>query len=279
MNIAFFNGNYIPKTEVAVSPDDRGFLFADGIYEVIKWYGRDFFDMEGHHTRLKRSLKELQIDWKENNLFPYICKELIEQNHLRGKSAMVYVQVTRGMAPRSHNFPSPPVSPTIYGFARELPVAEKKGINVIVRDDIRWSRCDIKSVALLPNTLASQEAATHGAGECIFVRNGMVTEASHSNVFFVINGTLITHPESNFILSGINRKKVIALAREAGITVDETPLPVENINKADEVFITNTTGEITPVLSIEGAKAGKGETGPVTALLASKFMEFVSHLY
>jgi len=162
MEIAYFNGTYIPKDDIRISPDDRGFLFAEGIYEVVRWYEGFFYDMDGHLARMKRSLRETLIQWPEEDSFPHIANELIRLNNLEKSPALVYLQVTRGAAKRTHSFPSPPVSPTVYAFARDfIPenAGKESGIGIMLKEDIRWSRCDIKSVALLPNTLCFQEAA------------------------------------------------------------------------------------------------------------------------
>lgn len=275
MEIAFFNGKFLPKNEIRISPDDRGFLFADGIYEVVKWYGGSFFDMEAHVTRLKRSLREIRLQWLENETFPDIAVELVRQNGLYEKHAMVYIQVTRGAAPRTHHFPDYPLPPTVYAFVKELPDTGKimpDAINVLLKEDIRWSRCDIKSVSLLPNVIGNQEARENGCMECIFARNGEITEASHSNVFFVINGVLRTHPESNYILSGITRKNVIRIATESGIMVEEEALHESELENITEAFVTNTTGEVTPIKTINGKTAGDGLPGKITILLREKFL-------
>jgi D-alanine transaminase len=161
MEIAYINGNYLPKEEVKISPDDRGFLFADGIYEVIRWYEGFFYDMEGHVARMKRSLREIQVSWPEEDNFPVIARELIRLNDLEKSSALIYLQVTRGSAKRTHSFPSPAVSPTVYATAKDFVPensGKESGVGLMLKEDIRWSRCDIKSVALLPNTLSYQEA-------------------------------------------------------------------------------------------------------------------------
>jgi D-alanine transaminase len=281
MNIGYLNGNYLPKVEIKISPDDRGFLFADGVYEVVRWYQGDFFDMEGHLTRLKRSLREIKISWPEADIFPEISLQLINRNSLEDKPALVYIQVTRGAVPRAHAFPSPPVTPTVYAFAKEFDPAPEKvaaGIGVIMKKDIRWSRCDVKSVALLPNVLSIQEAVESGNGECIFVRDGFITECSHSNVFFVFDNVLYTHPESENILSGISRKNIIRIAKNAGIEVREVAVSEKDIEKADEVFISNTSSEAGPVISVNGKKVGNGKPGPVTLKLRSLFNEETARL-
>jgi D-alanine transaminase len=281
MGIAYFNGNFLPKDEIKVSPDDRGFLFAEGIYEVVRWYQGFFFDMESHMTRLKRSLSEILIKWPEVDSFPSIAMELVKTNHLENFPALVYLQVTRGAAKRTHAFPSPPVSPTVYAFAKDfIPenAGKESGIGVMLKEDIRWSRCDIKSVALLPNTLSFQEAIEKGFSECAFVRDGLITECSHSNIFFVVGGTLYTHPESEYVLSGITRKNILRIARETGIPVKEQAIPEKMISEVDEVFISNTSGEVTPVITFGNFIVGDGKPGPVTRLVREKFNDEICSL-
>ena len=274
MSIAYFNGNFLPKDQISISPDDRGFLFADGVYEVLRWYEGFFYDMNSHVTRLKRSLRELRINWADTDLFPSIASDLIKLNKLENQPAMIYLQVTRGAATRTHYFPSSEVPPTVYAYAWGfVPDNQSKesGIKVMLSEDIRWNRCDIKSVSLLANTISFQEAYANGLKECIFVRNGLITEGTHSNIFFVIDGTLFTHPESNQVLSGITRKNVLRIAREAGIKIREEPLLENRIRFIQESFITNTSAEVTPVIEIGGNTIGEGIVGPVTRLILEKF--------
>ncbi len=274
----FFNGEFLPKENVSVSPDDRGFLFADGVYEVVRWYSGFFFNMEGHHSRLKRSLRELKIKWDEADSFPEIAGELIRLNFLEKKPVLVYFQVTRGVAPRTHTFPSPSVKPTTYGFARSFipeSTGKENGISVLLKNDIRWGRCDIKSIALLPNTMSFEEATSKGHGECIFIRDGYITEGSHSNIFFVIDGILRTHPESEYILSGITRKNTIKAAKISGIKVEEKAVHESELNRVSEAFITNTSAEITPVIAFNEIPIGAGRPGPLTELLQKNFHEIV----
>lgn len=274
METAYFNGKLLPKDEIRISPDDRGFLFADGIYEVVRWYESFFYDMTSHMTRLKRSLRELRINWPETDSFPDLASDLLKLNKLENQPAMVYLQVTRGASRRSHSFPSPEVSPTVYayswGFVPDI-LFKETGIKVMLKDDIRWSRCDIKSIALLPNTLSFQEACENGLKECIFVRNGLITEGSHSNIFFVIDGTLFTHPESNHVLSGITRKNILRIAQESGIKIREEAVPENRIRFVREAFISNTSAEVTPVTELGGNTVGEGIPGPITRLIRDKF--------
>jgi D-alanine transaminase len=274
MNIAFFNNKFLPKEEIKINPDDRGFLFADGVYEVVRWYKGFFYDMNSHVTRLKRSLRELRINWPNADIFQSIALDLIKQNKLEESDAMVYLQVTRGVAKRNHSFPAPETVPTIYsyawGFAPDL-LSKENGIKVMLKEDIRWSRCDIKSIALLPNTLSFQEAHENGMKECIFVRNGLITEGSHSNIFFVSDGTVYTHPESNYILSGITRRNILRIVHEAGIKVREEAVQENRIRYFSEAFIANTSSEVTPIIEIGGITLGDGVPGPVTKLIREKF--------
>ena len=281
MEMAYFNGNYIPKNEVRISPDDRGFLFAEGIYEVVRWYQGFFYDMDSHMARMKRSLKEIKISWTEEDTFPVIARELVRMNNLRNSSALVYLEVTRGAASRTHAFPNPPVSPTVYAFAKELIPennGKESGVSVMLTDDIRWGRCDIKSVALLPNTLKYQEAIDKGFFEVAFVRNGLITECSHSNIFFVVNGILFTHPESVFILSGVTRKNIIKIARKTGIPVKEEAIDDKMLGLISEAFITNTSGEVTAVTKINETVIGEGIPGPLTRIIRERFYDHICSL-
>jgi D-alanine transaminase len=274
METGYLNGSFIPRDQITISPDDRGFLFGDGVYEVVRWYEGFFFDIEGHLNRLKRSMRELRINWSDPELFPSISLELIKQNKLEDKPSLVYFQVTRGAAPRTHAFPSPEVKPTIYAYAWSCatdPASRESGIKVMLKEDIRWSRCDIKSIALLANAISFQEAAANGLKECIFVRNGLITEGSRSNIFFVIDKTLFTHPESNWVLSGVTRKNVLRIAHDEGIRIREEALQENRIRFAQEAFITNTSAEVTPVIDIGGNTIGDGLPGPITRLLSAKF--------
>ena len=281
METGYINGEYLPKEEIKISPDDRGFLLADGIYEVARWYQGFFLDIAGHLARLRRSLRELRINWSDSDQYPAISRELITKNNLEDKPVMVYFQVTRGVAPRNHAFPSPEVNPTIYAYAftfKPDTAARESGIKVMMKEDIRWGRCDIKSIALLANTMCFQEASENGLRECIFVRNGMITEGTRSNIFFVVDRTLFTHPESNWILSGITRKNVLRIAEEAGIKIREEALPENRLRFASEAFITNTSAEITPVLDLGGNSIGDGLPGPITRLIGEKFDDEIRKL-
>jgi D-alanine transaminase len=237
--------------------------------------------MEGHLARMKRSLRETLIEWPEEDSFPLIARELIRLNNLEKSSALIYLQVTRGAAIRTHSFPSPPVSPTVYASAKDfIPenAGKESGVGIMLKEDIRWGRCDIKSIALLPNTLCFQDAANRGFFECAFVRNGIITECSHSNIFFVIKGILYTHPESVDVLSGITRKNIIRVAKKAGIPVKEEAIAEKKLSKVQEIFITNTSGEITPVTKVDNLIIGVGIPGPVTRIIRERFNDEICSL-
>jgi len=237
--------------------------------------------MESHVNRLKRSLGELKIVWPGFESFPSIADELIRANKLETSYALVYLQVTRGAARRTHYFPPAEVTPTVYasawGSAPET-TPQEEGVKVILREDIRWSRCDIKSIALLANTISFQEAWENGKKECIFVRNGYITEGSHSNIFFVIDGTLCTHPESNHILSGVTRKNILKIAQDNGMKIKEEAVHKSMLRSCQEAFITNTSAEITPVTDMDGIIIGDGLPGPVSRMLRKYFDEVIKSL-
>jgi D-alanine transaminase len=275
--IVYFNGAFIEKEEVVIKPDDRGFLFADGIYEVVRWYGSYFFGFSEHMERLKRSLKEIRIELNDWPDFYSIASNLTNVNSLTGKDAILYIQITRGVAKRNHGFPDPTVSPTVYATLSEFqPSSESRhtGIYAITLPDERWSRCDIKTVALLANVLAKQTAIEKGAHEAILIRNGNITEASHSNVFGVRNGVVFTHPDSGFVLPGIARKIVLELCKKTGIRVELRPVSASEIESMDEFFITNTSGEVLGITFLDGKKIGNGKPGVITTKLNEAFIQY-----
>jgi len=278
MDIVYLNGQFLPRDEAAINPDDRGFLFGDSIYEVTRWYGGYFFDLAGHAARLRRSLGETRINWDENDRFEEISEELIHRNDLGAECAIVYLQVTRGASPRNHAFPNPPVPPTVYGFARRHSINTllcERGAAIHLIPDPRWSRCDIKSTALLANILAYQVAHDNDCEEVCFVRDGLVTEGAHSNIFFVRDGNIYTHPETNRILSGITRKNIISLAVENDMPLIEEAVPGDMLAYMHEAFFSNTSGEIVPVLRIGSQVVGEGTPGPVTKKLQRLLRDYI----
>jgi D-alanine transaminase len=279
METVYLNGQFVPRDKAVISPDDRGFLFGDSVYEVVRWYGGYFFDMEGHMNRLRRSLNETRIIWNDVDVFPEAAEKLIHDNDLGDACSLVYIQVTRGAAPRNHAFPDPLVSPTVYAFARRQSIdtlLSERGIAIAPSPDPRWNRCDIKSTALLANILPYQEAHDNGFAEVCFIRDGFVTEGAHSNIFFIRGDTVFTHPESNSILSGITRNNIISIAAENGIKLVEEAVAADMIPYMNEAFITNTSGEVIPVIRIGDQAIGNGTPGDITKKLLRLFRERVT---
>jgi D-alanine transaminase len=273
----YLNGILLPKNEASISPEDRGFNFADGVYEVIKYYGGKPFRFDDHLERLKRNLSEIRVDFDEFAQLEPVFRQLLEMNELAHHDAGIYVQITRGSHQRAHRFPEN-IKPTVYAFAfpfKMKPEQLRNGITVITAEDIRWLRCDIKSIALLPNVLFLQKAVEEGAGETIFMRDGIVTEATHSNVLAVRNGTVFSHPNTNLILPGITKKVVLEICREKGIPVVEEGIIAEDLKLMDEVMVVGTGSEITPVIQVDGTMIGDGKAGPVTRIVQSRFFELV----
>ncbi len=275
--VVFLNGSFRDKSEALISPEDRGFNFADGVYEVVKFYNGKAFRMKDHIERLERSLSEVRIHYLETASLSAMMDELLSRNGLSDADAGVYLQITRGASRRVHHFP-PDLQPTVYSFAFPFPSfsgALDKGIRVTTAEDIRWLRCDIKSVALLPNTMLYQQAVENGAGECILVRDGLVTEATHSSVFVVKHGILYTHPASNLILPGITRKVVLELCIVNGISFAERAVTEAELYEADEIFIAGTGSEITPVVQVNDRLVCTGVPGRVTRWLQGLFFDNV----
>jgi D-alanine transaminase len=277
--IVYFNHQFIPKSQVKIDPDDRGFLFADGVYEVIRSYRGKLFKSDEHIARLHRSLDFLRIKIPEAVDFQKIGGRLIEQNNLQDEDANIYIQVTRGCAKRKHAFPDEDIPATLYAsvssFQRPAQKQER-GAKVVLVPDNRWTRCDIKSISLLPNVLASQRAKEANAEEAVFVRDGVALEGSHSSFCGVINDCLTTAPKSNLILPGITREVVLQLCREENITVDETRIPAKRLKEADELILLSTSLEVTPIVQVDDWNVGNGEPGPVTRKLQQAFEELIT---
>jgi D-alanine transaminase len=276
--IVYYNGSFRPKDEVCISPDDRGFLLSDGVYEVIRAYEGRLFRLDDHLQRLARSLREIRINGLDVNRLRGVAERLIEENDLAHSDASIYIQVTRGAATRRHAFPPAGTLPTVYVTAsrfRGHPDAWDRGIKVVLVPDIRWTRCDIKAVALLPNVLANQQAKEHDAWEAVFVRDGLVTEGSHTNVCAVFDGQVVTHPLGPHILGGITRDVVLELCQELAIPVRESPIPESALPHAAELMITGTTTEIMPVVQVDDWQVADGRPGPVTRALQQAFRALV----
>ena len=279
-DIGYFNGRFSPLDEISISPDDRGFLFGDGIYEVIRAYhGVPAFWKE-HCTRLVRSAKEIQLLFsiKPQDFHSLLLTGLQQSGYTEGK---IYIQITRGVAPREHGFPVE-TEPTVFLSFREmhaLPIELiSQGVKGITVPDIRWNRCDIKSLNLLPNVLAKQQAQEAKVFEAIFVRDGLVIEGATSNIFIVKDGQLRTPERNHFVLSGVTLQQVINLAQEHGQEVQFDRITLTGLYEADEVFIVGTTIEVLPVVNVDGRKIHNGLPGPITCALQQRFSNLVAHL-
>lgn len=273
----YLNGEFIPEEEAKISPNDRGFIFADGVYEVIKYYNGKPFRYTDHMRRLERSLSEISIRFSDLGKYENIFQKLLMLNDLNDNHAGVYLQITRGVNRRVHFFPEN-IQPTEYAFAFELPSFSEQltnGIKVITQEDIRWLRCDIKSVSLLPNTMLFNQAVNQGAGESILIRNGKVTEATHSSVLGVKNGKVITHPVSNLVLPGITRKVVLEICAATNIPVEERAILENELFELDEIMIVGTGSEITPVVQVNDIEIGNKKPGEITRFIQKKFFEMV----
>ena len=269
----FMDGKFTERDGLAISIDDRGYYFGDGVYEVIKVYGGELFTAEEHIDRLFQSATKIKmtIPYAEVQLME-IARELVEKNNIL--VGHVYIQVTRGSASRVHQFPNPAVPAVVTGYAINNPrpmMGIENGVGVKSVEDIRWLRCDIKSLNLLGNVLAKQEAHDAGCMEALLHRDGVITEGSSSNMFGVKDGIVYTHPVTNLILNGITRQVILGLCEEQGISVVEKSFTLDEAFEMDEFFLTSTTSEVTPIISIDGRPVGSGILGPLTMKLQKAF--------
>ena len=275
MSTVFLNGEFLPKEEAKISPDDRGFLLADGVYEVTPFYQGVPFGLDRHLARLRKGLEWMRIDYDVDSL-DAMHRHLISENGLGdAETSLVYLQITRGAAPRTHYFPTGDVTPTVYAYAKawQRPTEERwnQGFTAALVPDRRWGRVDIKTICLLPNAMAFQQAIDCGMDDAILVKDGVAIEGAHMNLWAVIDGVAITHPRTQHILPGITRGVVLEEAAAHGVPVEERPIMVEELGNAQEMFYTGTTGEVRPCVSIDGAPVGDGQVGPVTRRLSELF--------
>lgn len=272
--IVFFNGNILPLEKVKISPFDRGFMFADGVYEAIRTYNKKLFKYREHKNRLQRNLDELNIKYSGADDFDKIIYELISRNKMADE-ALAYIQITRGVSqPRIHHFPSAETLPTIFIYVTALKKnreEQQNGIKVILLDDTRWTRCDIKSISLLPNVLSNQKAFDAGAEEAILVEDGIVTEGTRTSFFAIEDNQLTTSPLSNFILGSITRDVVIDLCKDLDIKIKEEYIEKSNLKNYNGFFIASTTKEITPIVQIDKWVVGDGKPGKVVRQLQKAF--------
>ncbi|MBS27492.1 MAG: D-amino acid aminotransferase [Alphaproteobacteria bacterium] len=277
--IAYVNGRYLDHRHAAVHVEDRGYQFADGVYEVINLYRNRLIDEDAHLDRLDRSLRELQMDWPmSRQAMKVIMRELVRQN--RYATGLVYIQVTRGVAPRDHKFPEDVRSALVMTVRPMLEFPAEMiedGVKIIVIDDMRWKRPDIKAIALLPNVMGKQMAAEEGAFEA-WMRDadGFITEGTSSNAWIVTAaGTLITHPEGQDILRGITRQEIIALADELGIPFEERKFTADEASAAREVFMSNSSHFVTPVTRIGDVTIANGKPGSLSLALHERYLQFM----
>ncbi len=283
--IVYFNRQYIGKDEVQISPDDRGWLFADGIYEVVRVYNGKLFRMSAHVDRLNRSANEIGLQVPDDIDFTAISNELLKRNELCD-DATVYIQITRGVAPRAHTFPTPDTPPTVYVFAREFPVNHKQfhdGFGVLLVPDTRWARCDVKTINLLPNTIASESARKVGAQEAVFVRGKSVAEGTHTSVIAIRDGVVITSPVDENILPSVTRAILMELCQEQGIPVHAEGLTVQAFLQADEAVLLGTITELTPINCVKllsdlndlGDETYFQTPGPITRTLQDGYRDLI----
>jgi len=282
MSIVYLNGDFLPIEEACVSVTDRGFLFGDGVYEVIPAYGGRLFRLPHHLQRLQDSLDGIrlsnplsQTEWTQ------LLENLLERNRDRAGSnndQSVYLQVTRGTAAkRDHNFPAE-IHHTVYACSNPIPdpdpALERDGVAAVTLDDIRWAWCNIKATTLLPNVLLRQQADERGAAEAILIRDGRAIEASSSNIFIVHNDTIITPPKSQVMLPGITRDLVLELAELHSVAYREDDISEAQLHEAEEVWITSSTREIVPVTRLDDKAVGDGSPGPVWQAMLAHYRQY-----
>lgn len=273
--LVYLNGEFLPPERARVSAFDRGFNFGDGVYEVIPVFGRRLFRLGYHLARLRRSLEGIRLadplsapEWHE------VFARLVAAVGTDDQS--VYLQITRGMAPREHAFPAD-AHPTVFAYAqpaKPAAAALAQGIAAVTAADIRWLRCDIKAITLLANAMLRQQAAERGAAEALLIRDGIVTEGAASNIFVVRNETLFTPPDGPFILPGVTRDLVLELARAHAIAARVEPLPESALFDAEEIWITSSMREILPVTRLNDRPVGAGAPGPMFARVHALYQEY-----
>lgn len=273
--IVFVNGAFVPEADAKISIFDRGFLFADGVYEVTPVVNGRLVDYDAHMERLDRSLKELRMAAPcPAAEMRTMHEELVKRNRLG--EGIIYMQVTRGVADRQFNFPKDARS-SLVGFTQTMALIDnpnaRTGVKVVTTPDIRWLRRDIKSVMLLAPVLGKQEAYEKGAAEGWMVEDGFVTEGTSSNAYIVKDSTIITRPLSNRILAGCTRKALFRLAREHGVRIEERAFTPEEALAADEAFLTSASQFVMPIVEIDGQRIGGGQPGPITRRMREFFLQ------
>ncbi|HHW10237.1 MAG TPA: D-amino-acid transaminase [Firmicutes bacterium] len=282
--IVYLNGEFVPYEKALIPIEDRGNVYADGIYEVVRFYGGKPLELNSHFERLAKSAAAIRLELPPLSSLIDAALETARRNRENEADSIhqnLYIQVTRGVAPRKHPFPAE-AKPTVFMIARSAPRPEREllenGAAAITVPDIRWHRCDIKSLCLLPNVLAKQQAVEAGAYEAIFIRDGVVTEGSSSNLFMVKDGALWTHPSDHYVLPGITHRVVVRLAEKENIPVHFATFLVSQLMAADEIFITSTTSEIMPITRLDGKPVNDGRPGPITRRLQKGFDALVERV-
>jgi D-alanine transaminase len=280
--LAYVNGQYVPHSVAAVHVEDRGYQFGDGVYEVVSVVKCRLIDLEGHLDRLERSLSELRINWPvKRQVLVILMRQLLVRNGVA--DGLIYIQVTRGVAPRDHKFPKnvkPSLVMTTKKVVHENSPRFANGVKVVTIPDIRWVRCDIKSTSLLPNCLGKQTAAEAGAYEAWQVNdNGYITEGTSSNAWIISeNGELITRAPTSEILNGITRLTILKIATELGVAFTERPFSVEEAKSSREAFTTSATSFVTPVVQIDNTAIGDGVPGALTRKLTDQYHTYIDAL-
>jgi D-alanine transaminase len=269
-----WNSQIVAREDVHIDPEDRGYQFGDGIYEVVRAYNGKYFCLDEHVDRLFNSAEKIEIALPQSKEeMKELMNRILKENEI--DTGNLYMQVTRGNAsPRNHTYPDGEVLPIVTGTTTVVPRDAQKletGIKAVVEEDIRWLRCDIKSISLLGNIMLKHEAHKQNVEEAILHRDGVVTECSSSNVAIVKDGVIHTHPDSNLILPGVTKIVWLQCAKELGIPVKEEPFTLEDLEKADEVFASSTTAEVMPISEIDGKQVGNGGRGEVTTKLQEAY--------
>lgn len=274
-----WNNQIVERSEVKIDMEDRGYQFADGIYDVVRVYNGKFFTLNEHVDRLFSSAEKIELDMpftKEE--LKELLSALIKENDIN--TGNIYMQVTRGIGiPRNHTYTDPELVPPVFTATTTIvPRDQKKmdqGMSAFIVPDMRWLRCDIKSISLLGNIMAKHEAHKKGGDEAILHRDGIVTECSSSNVWMIKDDTIYTHPDGNLVLPGITKIMLLKVARKAGMLVKEEAFTIEDLKEADEVFASSTTMEATPIISIDGNPVGHGKRGAVVEKLQQLYVDAV----
>jgi D-alanine transaminase len=279
--LAYLNGQYLPRSSATIPVEDRGFIFGDGVYEVWRAVNGRLFETDRHLARLAFGLRELRMatpDIARRDVLEAVADRIFTESGLLDGEATLYLEVTRGVAPRTHQFPPVGTAPTVFAMANRFNPpndVRSRGASAITAPDIRWLRCDIKTIQLLPNVMAKQAAAERGAMEALMVRDGVVTEGSHANVLGVIDGAIRTHPLGNLILPGITRAVVLEIAHALSIPVHEEAFTERDIARLDECFLAGTTADVMPVVRVNDQPIGSGAPGPITMRLFNEFRAYL----